>query len=131
VELDQAIAMLRDGSNRPFPPARMMLVRAHFLALCFDYPEALKALVDFIKALEIDRSLSRDDRQYLILYAATVAVGALRRNGKYMLMDELKPLWSADFSILKELNPSRRTVRTFPFRPPAVPFEYARKMMRL
>src|SRR5689334_1766161 len=61
--VDQSIALFKQGSGRPYAQAEVMLTRAHLLVLNSDYPEALDALVDFIKALEIDRSLARDDRQ--------------------------------------------------------------------
>ena len=82
------------------------------------------AHLDFMKSLEIERGLTRDERTYMILFAASDVIYALRKLGRYFMMEELRPLWSADFSQLQTLNVPEKTRGTFYFRPPPIPFVY-------
>jgi len=127
--LEQALALYKRETGMPYMTAKFMLTRADFLAKRFKHREALKAYVDFIKALEFDRGLTRDERQYLLIYAGAQTITVLRRYGHYMLMDELRPLWSADFSRLHDLKVPPRTLLWFRVQPPAVPFAYKPEVM--
>ena len=128
-KIEEAIALYRQETGRPYASAKLMLSRANMLATQLKHPEALKAYAEFIKALEIDRSLTRDEREYLILFAGAKTIETLRRHGHYILMDELRPLWNADFSRLHDLKVPIQTSWYFPVRRPAVPFEYKPERM--
>jgi hypothetical protein len=82
------------------------------------------AHLDFLKSIEIERGLTRDERTYMILFAAADVIYALRKLGRYFMMEELRPLWAADFSQLPKLVVPERTKGTFYFRPPPIPFVY-------
>ncbi len=128
-KVEEAIGLYRRETGYPYPSAKLMLTRADLLLRRFRYEEALKAYVEFIKALEIDRSLTRDVREYLILYAGAKTIETLRRSGRYTLMEELRPLWSADFSRLHDLKVPIQTSWYFRVKLPAVPFEYQSELI--
>jgi len=53
----------------------------------------------------------------------TQFIAAGRPNWSCLMLDELKPLWDVDFSILPKLEIPESTRNIFPFDPPTVPFK--------